>query len=77
MPWSSGNINGKPIVISNDNPLLDTRLYKVGLPDGTTEELAANDIAENLRAQWDEDGLIYQILDEIVDHRINSQVIST
>ena len=41
------NINGKPIGISNDNPLLNTRLNEVELPDGAVEELAANDIAKN------------------------------
>ena len=39
------NINGKPIVISNDNLLLDTRLYEVDLPDGAIVELSANAIA--------------------------------
>ena len=55
-------INGKPIGISNDNPLLDTNLYKVELPDGAVEELVANAIAENLWAQCNKDGFMYQIL---------------
>ena len=41
-------INGKPIGIYNDNPLLETRLYEVELPDGTVEELSTNAIAEKL-----------------------------
>ena len=28
------NINGKTIGISNDNPLLDTRIYEVEMTDG-------------------------------------------
>ena len=32
------DINGIPIGISNDNPLLDMKLYKVQLPDGAVEE---------------------------------------
>ena len=43
-------INGKPIGISNDNSLLNMRLYKVQLPDGVVEELAANSIAKPLGA---------------------------
>ena len=71
------NINGKSIGISNDNPFLNTMLYKSELPDGAVEELADNSIAENLWEQCDDDGFMCQILDEIVDHRTNGQVIST
>ena len=75
--WRKRYTNGKTIGISNDYPLLDTRLYGVELPDGTVEELAANAIAEKLLAQCNEDGFMYQILDKIVDHRTNGQEIST
>ena len=51
-------INVKPIGISNDNPLLDTRLYKVDLPNVSVEELSTNAISENLWAQCNEDGFI-------------------
>ena len=71
------DINGKPIVIYNENPLINTRLYKVELHDGAIEELVANAISENLWSQCDEDGFMYQILDKIVDHCTNGQVIST
>ena len=46
--WHKIDINGKPIGISNENPILDTRLYRVELPDGAVEELSVNAIAENL-----------------------------
>ena len=75
--WHKRDINGKPIGTSNDNPLLDTRLYKVDMPDGTVEELVVNSISENLFAQYDEDRFMYQILDKIVDHCTNGQAIST
>ena len=52
------DINGKPIGIYNDNPLLNTKLYEVDLPDGAVEELAANAIAENLWAQCNENGFM-------------------
>ena len=69
--------NGKTIGISNDNPLLDTRLYRFELPDGAVEELAANAIAEKISAQCKEDGFMYQTLDKCFDHRSNGQAIST
>ena len=40
--------NDKPIGISNENPLLDTRLLVLELPDGAVEEKSANDIVENI-----------------------------
>ena len=70
------DITDKPIGIYNDNLLLDTRLYKVDLPDGDIEKIAANATSENLWAQCNEDGFVYQILHEIVDHRTNGQAIS-
>ena len=50
---------GKSIGISNDNPLLNTRLYKVEIPDGAIEELSANAIAENLSGQCNKDVFMY------------------
>ena len=35
----------KLIGISNDNPLLDTRLYEVELPNSSVEELVTNTIS--------------------------------
>ncbi len=41
--------DGRPIRRRHANPLLDTRgLYKVEFPDGSTEAIAANLIAENM-----------------------------
>ena len=70
------DINDKPIEIFNDNPIIDTRLYEVELLDGAVEELSANAIVENLWAQCDRDGFMYQILYKIIDHCTNGQVIS-
>jgi hypothetical protein len=38
------------------NPILDTRTHNVKFPDGRSEEYTANVIAENMYAQWDEEG---------------------
>ena len=71
------NINDKTIFISNENILLDMRLYEVDLPDVSVESLSANTISGNLWVQYYEDGFMYQILHKSVDHRTSSQAIIT
>ena len=44
--------------------------------DGTTEVLTANIIAENLLAQVDDQGHRHLMIDEIEDHRNNSDAIT-
>jgi hypothetical protein len=39
---------GNPVGRSHTNPLLDTRVYEVGFPDGLTNEYATNVIAKNM-----------------------------
>lgn len=60
---------GNPIGLRNANPILDTRVYEVEFPDGSTDAFSANIIAENLFSQIDDEGHAYQILKEITDHR--------
>ena len=67
---------GNPVGKSNPNPLLDTRVYKVEFPDGSTEEYAANLIAENMYAQVDDEGRQFNILSELVDHKKNDNATS-
>ena len=43
--------NGIPIGMANDNPILDSRMYKVKYQEGTKASLAANYITENMFAQ--------------------------
>ena len=61
--------NDRPIGKSNDNPILDTRVYEVQFPDGHVTEYATNKIAEALYAQVDEDGFDSGIVREIIDHQ--------
>ena len=61
---------GKPVGIANSNPLLDSRKYQVEFADEHSEELTANEIAENLIAQVDEEGRRQMMLGVIMDHRI-------
>ena len=61
--------NGLPIGTSDNNPILDTRLYEVEYPDGYKTSMAANSIAENLFAQIDQEGNRFVAFDSIMDHR--------
>eukprot|EP00956_Cyclotella_meneghiniana_P018312 scaffold30420_cov55-Cyclotella_meneghiniana.AAC.1 len=68
--------DGRPIGVANKNPALDTRLYEVCFPDGRTEALAANVIAESLYSQCDPDGNEFVLLDSILDYRRHDGAIS-
>jgi hypothetical protein len=56
---AKGNLMGAP----HHNPALDSCVYEVRFPNGRTEELAANVIAEAVYAQCDADGNQYVLLD--------------
>ena len=62
---------GKGIGTVTDNPLTNSSLYEVEFPDGHSEELQYNIIAENMMSQVDSEGHHYQILQEISDHKSN------
>ena len=61
--------NGLPIGISNENPILNSRVYEVEYQDGHKASMTANAIAQNLFAQVDAEGNRHGLFDEIVDHR--------
>ena len=61
--------NGLPIGLANENPILDTRMYEVEYLDRERTSLVANNIAENLFAQIDDDGNCQVLMDEIIGHR--------
>ena len=67
--------DGRPIERPSNNPFLDSWRYKVEYLDGTKEVLTANIIAENLLAQVDDQGHCHLMVDEIEDHRKNSDAI--
>jgi hypothetical protein len=66
-----GNLIGK----ANSNPLLDTSLYEVLFDDGGIEYYSANTIAENIFQQVDDEGNLFSILDEIIDHKKTNEAI--
>lgn len=69
------DIEGNPVGTASNNPLLDSRKYKVEYADGNAEELTANIIAENLIAQVDGEGHRQMMLDEIIEHRTTPEAI--
>ena len=69
------DVDGNPVGVCNDNPLLDTRLYEIEYLDGTMKYVSANIIAENLLAQVDDEGHRQLLLSEIIDNRISDDAI--
>ena len=51
------------------NATHDKYLYEVEYPDGTTETLVANIMAENILSQVDSEGQHYQVLTEVTYHK--------
>lgn len=67
--------NSLPIGKRNSNPILDTRIYEVEFPDGSSESYSANVIAENIYSQTDAEGRTMALMDEIVDHRSDGRAV--
>ena len=68
--------NGLPIGLANENPILNTTMYKVEYLDGERTSLAANNIAENLFAQIDDEGNRQVLMDEIIGHQSNEHAVN-
>ena len=60
----------------NYNTMHDKSLYEVEYPDGTTEQLAANIISENMLSQADSEIHHYQVLIEVTYHKKDDIAIS-
>ena len=69
------DINGVPIGIPSNNPLMDTRQYEIEFNDGQIEVLPANIIAENILSRVDEESKRQSMMDEIIDHRSSNQAV--
>ena len=67
------DVNGFPIGILQENPILDTRVYEVEYADGNKASMAANAIVVNLFAQVDVEGNHHALFDEIDDHRTDGK----
>ena len=69
------NEEGKTFGTYHQNPMLNTNVYEVMFPDGSTSRYAANIIAENIYSQVDADGYRYQLMDHIMDHKSNGHAV--
>jgi hypothetical protein len=67
--------DGRPVGTRNSNPILDSRMYEVEFPDGSTDAFTANTIAEAIYGQVDNEGRQHQVLSEITDHRTNDKAV--
>ena len=54
----------------------DKSLYEVEYPDGTTDQLAANILAENMLSSVDSEGHHYQVLTEVTHNKKDDSAIS-
>jgi hypothetical protein len=68
-------IGGEPVGHAHANPFFDMREYEVEFTNGTIDQYAANVIANNMYAQVDDEGNMFQLLDEIMDHKKDDMVI--
>ena len=59
----------RPIVVANDKPIMDSRMYEVEYSDGYVAAMLANVIAENLFAQVDQEGKIFVLIKTIIKTR--------
>ena len=59
----------------NENPILNTALYQVETPDGNIHEYTANQIAEHVWNQVDDNGWNYNVLYDIIGHRKESDAV--
>ena len=71
------NSDGTLVGTENKNPILDSRVYEVELPDGSYSEYSYNVLLENLHGQTDIIGNTYALLKEISDHRMEADAIPT
>ena len=60
----------------NYNAMHDKSLYEVEYPGGTTEQLEANIIAENMMSQVESEGHHYQVLTEVTDKKNDDSFIA-
>jgi hypothetical protein len=60
------NDDGKPVNLKNSNPILDTREYHLEFEDGSTQVYAANLVAENIYAQVDDEGNMFNLMESIM-----------
>jgi hypothetical protein len=69
-------IGGEPVGHAHANPFFDMREYEVEFTNGTIEQCAVNNvIADKMYAQLYDKGNMFQLLDEIMDHKKDATVV--
>ena len=66
--WMKNN-EGNPMWMSNKNPIVDTKVHDIKLPDGFCQPVAANLIAENLFAKVNQEEKSQKLINMIIDVR--------
>ena len=61
--------NGLPIGTAHDDPILDIQIHEAEHQDGHKASLAANAIAMNVHARFNDEGNRCAMFDGIVDHQ--------
>ena len=61
--------NGKSVGKYNDNPIINSKIYRALMPDGTYQDITANTIIENIYDNSDQQGYQSGYLEDIVGHR--------
>ena len=69
--------NGHPKGRAHANPALNTNLHLVQLVDRRKQELAHNEMAENMFAGADSEGRQHMVLDQITDHQKSADALPT
>ena len=69
------NSDGEVVGIYDEIPFLNTLVHDVQFSDGEIKEYVANIIAENIYSQVDSEGYQYQLMEKIIDHRRNGNVV--
>ena len=66
--------DGRMIGSYDNNPMLNTVVYDVGFPAGSSREYSANVIAENIISQVDDDGFQTRIMEGTIDSQMDMRV---
>jgi hypothetical protein len=73
--WRKRELDGTVKGRANANSILDTRTYEIEFLDDRSVEYTANIIANNMYEQCDAEGSQYNLMEGIIDHKIDDHAI--
>ena len=59
----------------NDNPLFNSMLYDIEIPDGEIKEHSSNIIAEKMYVQADDEGYVQNTMEAILDYKRDASAV--